>query len=259
MTLALKNTLTDPYYPLRPKEMSELRGYLPVLGKIPSSEDSSELPGNSSEDSSELPGNSSETIESLIQDLESQTDFVIESLIQDLEIEADFVIEVEDAPPKTLAEAARRLGLSGTQAATYRLNTLYKHFDSELLKNGRQLTALGWKLMQATPNKSVDELWAEYQETIVAEDPPEPEIVEAEVMDPAEVAGTLALRASAIISTIEDAEIPMFDFRQNYDGMMAVAAAIGEKAGQQMAMVQLNSMIAAYQSTLTQAQLAGVK
>ena len=243
MTLALKNTLTDPYFPLRPREISELRGCLPVLGKIPSSE----LPGNSSEDSSELPGNSSETIESLINDLELQT------------LQPDFVIEVEDAPPKTLAEAARRLGLSGTQAATHRLNTLYKHFDSELLKNGRQLTALGWKLMQATPNKSVDELWAEYQETIVAEAPPEPEIVEAEVMDPAEVAGTLALRASAIISTIEDAEIPMFDFRQNYDGMMAVAAAIGEKAGQQMAMVQLNSMIAAYQSTLTQAQLAGVK
>ena len=244
MTPTLKNTLTDPYCPLRPKEMSGLRGCPPVSGKIPSSEDSSGLPGNSSEDSSGLPGNSSETIE---------------SLINDLGIEPDFVIEVEDAPPKTLAEAARRLGLSGTQAATHRLNTLYKHFDSELLKNGRQLTALGWKLMQATPNKSVDELWAEYQETIVAEAPPEPEIVEAEVMDPAEVAGTLALRASAIISTIEDAEIPMFDFRQNYDGMMAVAAAIGEKAGQQMAMVQLNSMIAAYQSTLTQAQLAGVK
>ena len=244
MALDLKNTLTDPYCPLRPRGIPELRGCPPVLGKNPSSESASELPENSSEDSSELPENSSETIE---------------SLINDLELQADFVIEVEDAPPKTLAEAARRLGLSGTQAATHRLNTLYKHFDSELLKNGRQLTALGWKLMQATPNKSVDELWAEYQETIVAEAPPEPEIVEAEVMDPAEVAGTLALRASAIISTIEDAEIPMFDFRQNYDGMMAVAAAIGEKAGQQMAMVQLNSMIAAYQSTLTQAQLAGVK
>ena len=246
MTPTLESTLIDPYYPLRPRGISELRGCPPVLGKNPSSESASELPENSSEHSSELPENSSETIESLINDLE-------------IELQADFVIEVEDAPPKTLAEAARRLGLSGTQAATHRLNTLYKHFDSELLKNGRQLTALGWKLMQATPNKSVDELWAEYQETIVAEAPPEPEIVEAEVMDPAEVAGTLALRASAIISTIEDAEIPMFDFRQNYDGMMAVAAAIGEKAGQQMAMVQLNSMIAAYQSTLTQAQLAGVK
>ena len=240
MTPALENTLTDPYCSLRGRKQSDLR--IPV--SISSLESASELPGNSSEVSSELPENSLETFD---------------SLIQDLELQIDFVIEVEDAPPKTLAEAARRLGLSGTQAATHRLNTLYKHFDSELLKNGRQLTALGWKLMQATPNKSVDELWAEYQETIVAEAPPEPEIVEAEVMDPAEVAGTLALRASAIISTIEDAEIPMFDFRQNYDGMMAVAAAIGEKAGQQMAMVQLNSMIAAYQSTLTQAQLAGVK
>ena len=237
MALTLKSTLTDPYCPLRPREMSELRGCPPVSGKIPSSESASELPGNSSENSSET----------------------IDSLIQDLAIEPDFTIEVEDAPPKTLAEAARRLGLSGTQAATHRLNKLYKYFDSELLKNGKQLTSLGWELMQRLSTQSVDDIWAEYQETIVAEAPSEPRIVEAEIVDPKEVAGTLALRATTILNTIEDAEIPMFDFRQNYDGMMAVAAAIGEKAGQQMAMVQLNSMIAAYQSTLTQAQLAGVK
>jgi hypothetical protein len=41
--------------------------------------------------------------------------------------------------------------------------------------------------------------------------------------------------------------------------MMAVAAAIGEQTGDQMAIVQFNATMAAYQARLTQMQLAVVK
>lgn len=234
MVLAVKSTLDPAYCPLRGRKQSDLR----ILSSIPSSESASEPPEDSSENSSES----------------------IDSLIQGLAVEPDFAIDIDELDiPLTMADAARRLGLSGTQSANYRLNSLYKHFDVSLLKEGKRLTPLAWKLMQGLSTKSVDELWAEYQETIAVESHPEPEILEAEVIDAAEVGGTLALRAKSILNTIGDAEIPIIDFRQNYDGMMAVAAAIGEKTGQQMAMVQLNSMVAAYQATLTQAQLAGVK
>ena len=41
--------------------------------------------------------------------------------------------------------------------------------------------------------------------------------------------------------------------------MLAYAAAVGEKAGQQMAMVQLKAMAKSFQATLNQAQLGGIE
>jgi hypothetical protein len=183
----------------------------------------------------------------------------IDSLIEDLS-EPDYTIDL-DPPPKTFDEAAKRLDLSAPQSAKNRLTRLTAYFDPHLLKNGDGFTELGWELMKMDPKtgKPVKELWDDYQKTIAVEHPQKPEILEAELIDAAEVAGTLALRASTILSTIEDAETPTFNLRQNYDGMMAVAAAIGEQTGDQMAIIQFNATMAAYQARLTQMQMAVVK
>ena len=245
MTLALESTLIDPYYPLRRRGISELRGYPPVLGENPSSESASELPGNSSEDSSELPGNSSETIE---------------SLIQDLELQADFVIEVEDAPPKTLAEAARILGLKGgTQSATSRLTRLSTRFPMNLLKDGKQLTVLGWELMQALSTQSVDELWEEYQSAIVIEPEPEPKTVDVEIIDESEVGAAIVLRTQAILANIQEVDPPTIVLGQHFDNLVAHYQAAGEQMGQQLGAVFQTGVAQGFQSVVTQGTIGGLQ
>ena len=237
MTLAPKSTLTDPYYPLRPREMSELRGCPPVSGKIPSSESASELPGNSSENSSES----------------------IDSLIQDLAIEPDFTIEVEDAPPKTLAEAARILGLKGgTQSATSRLTRLSTRFPMNLLKDGKQLTVLGWELMQALSTQSVDELWEEYQSAIVVEPEPEPETVDVELVDDSEVGAAIVLRTQAILASNQEIEPPTIVLGQHIDQLMAHYKAAGEQMGQQLGVVFQSGVAQGFQAVVTQGTIGGL-
>jgi len=190
--------------------------------------------------SSELAIPSSETVDSFAEDL------------QPSELEA---------PPDTLTKAAELLGLGSCQSASHRLNRLATRFPMSLLKEGKRLTSLGWDLMKKLDPKtglSVDDLWGEYQKTVQ----PEPEcfqVVEAEVVDPSEVGSAIVMRTKSLLATIEEEEIPTIQFNQHLDGMLAYAAAVGEKAGQQMAMVQLKAMAKSFQATLNQAQLGGIE
>ena len=243
MTLALENTLTDPYCPLRGRKQSDLR--IPV--SISSLESASESPKNSSEDSSELPENSLETIESLINDLE-------------IELQPDFVIEVEDAPPKTLAEAARILGLKGgTQSATSRLTRLSTRFPMNLLKDGKQLTVLGWELMQALSTQSVDELWEEYQSAIVIEPEPEPKTVDVEIIDESEVGAAIVLRTQAILANIQEVDPPTIVLGQHFDNLVAHYQAAGEQMGQQLGAVFQTGVAQGFQSVVTQGTIGGLQ
>ena len=237
MTPTLENTLTDPYSPLRGKKQSDLR--IPV--SISSLESESEFPKNSSEDSSE-------TIESLINDLELQT------------LQPDFVIEVEDAPPKTLAEAARILGLKGgTQSATSRLTRLSTRFPMNLLKDGKQLTVLGWELMQALSTQSVDELWEEYQSAIVIEPEPEPKTVDVEIIDESEVGAAIVLRTQAILANIQEVDPPTIVLGQHFDNLVAHYQAAGEQMGQQLGAVFQTGVAQGFQSVVTQGTIGGLQ
>ena len=243
MTLALESTLTDPYCSLRGRKQSDLR--IPV--SISSLESASESPKNSSEVSSEFSGNSLETIESLINDLE-------------IELQSDFVIEVEDAPPKTLAEAARILGLKGgTQSATSRLTRLSTRFPMNLLKDGKQLTVLGWELMQALSTQSVDKLWEEYQFAIVVQPEPEPETVDVELVDDSEVGAAIVLRTQAILASNQEIEPPAIVLGQHIDQLMAHYKAAGEQMGQQLGAVFQTGVAQGFQSVVTQGTIGGLQ
>lgn len=236
MALALKSTLTDPYCPLRTPKTSELRGCPTGLGQNPSSESASEPLEFSSEDPSET----------------------IEDLLQDLTVEPDYTIDTTP-PPKTLAEAAKRLGLGGTQSATHRITRLSTRFPMNLLKDGKQLTALGWDLMQGLSSKSVDELWEEYQETIVVDPESEPETVDVEIMDASEVGAAIVLRTQAILANIQEVEPPTIVLGQHLEKLMAHYKAAGEQMGQQLGAVFQSGVAQGFQDVVTQATIGGLK
>lgn len=236
MVLAAKSTLNTSYCPLRERKQSDLR----ILGNIPSSESASEPPEDSSENSSES----------------------IDSLIQDLAVEPDFEINIDELDvPLTMAEAANRLGMKGgTQSATHRLTRLSARFPMNLLKNGKQLTALGWDLMQGLSAKSVDELWEEYQETIVQPEPePELETLDVEIMDDSEVGAAIVLRTQAIRSSIQDVEPPTIVLGQHLDQLIAHYKAAGEQMGQQLGAVFQSGVAQGFQSVVTQGTIGGLK
>ena len=240
MALALKSTLTDPYCPLRTPKTSELRGCPTGLGQNPSSEFTSE---SASEPLSISLVNPTGTIDALLQDLEIQPDYTIDPTI-----------------PKTLAEAANRLGLKGgTQSATHRLTRLSTRFPMSLLKDGKQLTALGWDLMQGLSAKSVDELWEEYQETIVVEPEAEPETVDVEIMDASEVGAAIVLRTQAILANIQEVEPPTIVLGQHLDQLIAHYQAAGEQMGQQLGAVFQAGVAQGFQNVVTQATIGGLK
>lgn len=224
MTFA--TTLDQPYCPLRARKRSDLRSK-------PSSETTSETIGFSSE---------------------------IDSLGEDLGDECAIVLEELEEPPETLTKAAELLGLGSCQSASHRLNRLATRFPMSLLKEGKRLTAIGWDLMKKLDPKlglSVDDLWAEYQKA--APEPERHQVVEVEIVDPNEVGAAIIMRTQSLLATIEEEEIPTIQFNQHFEGMLAYAAAVGEKAGQQMAMVQLKAMAKSFQATLNQAQLGGIE
>lgn len=236
MVLAAKSTLNTSYCPLRERKQSDLR----ILGNIPSSESASEPPEDSSKNSSES----------------------IDSLIQDLAVEPDFEINIDELDvPLTMAEAANRLGMKGgTQSATHRLTRLSARFPMNLLKNGKQLTALGWDLMQGLSAKSVDELWEEYQETIVQPEPePELETLDVEIMDDSEVGAAIVLRTQAIRSSIQDVEPPTIVLGQHLDQLIAHYKAAGEQMGQQLGAVFQSGVAQGFQSVVTQGTIGGLK
>jgi len=233
MVLAAKSTLDPAYCPLRGRKQSSLR----ILGSIPSSQSASELLENSSD-------SSGETIDSLIQDL----------------VEPDYTIDVEDVPPRTLAEAARILGLKGgTQSATSRLTRLSTRFPMNLLKDGKQLTVLGWELMQALSTQSVDELWQQYQSAIVVEPEPERETVDVEIVDDFEVGAAIVLRTQAILERTQEIEPPTIVLGQHLDHLIAHYKAAGEQMGQQLGAVFQAGVAQGFQSVVAQGTIGGLK
>lgn len=240
MTLSLNNTSFDPRCPLRQRKTSELRVLSPAFSGDRSSESVSESLENLVEDSSET----------------------IDSLIQGLAVEPDFEINIDELDiPLTMAEAANRLGLKGgTQSATHRITRLSTRFPLNLLKNGKQLTALGWDLMQGLSSKSVDELWEEFQSTIVQPEPePEPETVDVEIMDNSEVGAAIVLRTQAIRSSIQDVEPPTIVLGQHLDQLIAHYKAAGEQMGHQLGAVFQSGVAQGFQSVVTQGTIGGLK